>query len=78
VFSEEVHVLQFAEETELGIPGAVGRTIHQRVHTASDVEADIVAVLVHLGLRPNGEGEGSKQDEYTFHITIFLFFVSKN
>ena len=60
VLAEEVHVFQFAKEAQLGVPGAVGGFVHQCVQTATAVEGDIIAMLVHLGLAPDGEGEESE------------------
>ena len=48
MLTEEVDVLHFGKESQLGRPVAIGGFVAQRVHAASEVETDIIAVLVHL------------------------------
>ena len=67
VLAEEVDVAQLAKESQLGVPGAVGRREGERVQTAAHVESDIVAVLAFLSLYSAGKRQNTDEDKYSFH-----------
>ena len=67
VLAEEVHVLQLGKGSELRFPGAIGGVVEQGVETAAEVEADIVAVPVGLGLSAERESQDTKHDNDSFH-----------
>ena len=75
VLAEEVHVLQTHLAAEAGAERAAVGGVEQGIHTCTNVEPDIIAMLVALCLHSGGEERGGNQDEYTFHILYYCLFI---
>ena len=76
VVAEEVSVAKTGTEAEPQLGIAHGGAVGHAVEASVEVETDIVAVLIALGLGSNGQRQHTKQDEYTFHCFYFIRYCS--